>query len=176
MNNEPVEKALMEHKAGHARKLYKAQSDAHKTEALQQDIRTKSQLFFSADQLVPVDFNNLEDVKERTRIYLDACARAGAFPSIMGLAAYGYGVSRQALYWRLKNHPEAETSRFIDRVRDVIADVLTSAALMRNADAVTTIFVLKNGLGFADRIELEPVTQQNNEPTLDKDELLKRYT
>lgn len=175
MKKESLEAALIEHKAGYAGKLYKQQADAHKTQQLQQDIQAKSALFFGADKRTTVNFNDLEDVKQRTRDYLEACANTGTFPSMMGLAAYGYGVSRQALYWRLKNHPDAETSRFIDRVRDLIADVLTSASLMRNADAVTTIFILKNGLGFADRVEIEPVTQQSTEPVLDKEELMKRY-
>lgn len=174
-HGEPLEALLSEHKAGNARKLYKAQSDAHKTEVLRQDICTKTALLYGANEKKAVDFNNLEDVQNRTLEYLEACAKTGAFPSMMGLAAYGFGVSRQALYWQLKHNPNTETSHFLDRVRDLIADILSSAALMRNADAVTTIFVLKNGLGFSDRVEIEPVTSQKVESEYSIEDIKKRY-
>ena len=173
--NGSLETLLSEHKAGKARKLYKAQADEHKAEALQKDITTKTALLCNATAQKAVNFNDLEAVQERTLEYLNACANTGSFPSMMGLASYGFGVSRQALYWHLKNHPETETARFIDRVRDLIADVLSSAALQRNADSIMSIFILKNGLGFSDRVEIEPIPQQMEERQFDKAELLKRY-
>ena len=174
-DGQPLGVLLSEHKKGYARKIYKAESDKHKSEALQNDIRGKSALLYAANERQAVNFNDLEDVQNRTRKYLEACAASGTFPSMMGLAAYGFGVSRQAVYWHLKHNPDAPSSKFIDRVRDLIADVLSSAALMRNADNVTTIFILKNGLGFSDRLEVEPVTNHEPEQTYDKTELLKRY-
>lgn len=174
-NGQPLGVLLSEHKSGHARKLYKAESDKHKTEMLQNDIRTKSRMLYAANEQTAVNFNDLEDVQNRTRIYLDACAASGTFPSMMGLAAYGFGVSRQAVYWQLKHNPDAPSSRFIDRTRDLIADILAGAALNRNADNVTSIFILKNGLGFSDRVEIEPVTNHEPEQAYDKTELLKRY-
>ena len=175
-NNGAMEQALSLHKKGYARKLYKAEADAHKAEELQKDIRTKSEMLYSTNEQNKVDFNDLEDIKRRTKSYLDACAATGTFPSMMGLASYGYGISRQNLYWRLRNHPDSEVSRFIDRVRDLIADVLAGAALKRNADNVTTIFILKNGLGFSDRVELEAVTQEPDEHTYSAEDIMKRYS
>lgn len=174
--NGAMEQALSVHKKGYARKLYKAEADAHKAEELQKDIQSKTDLLYVASGQGKVNFNDLEDVKRRTRTYLDACAATGTFPSMMGLASYGYGISRQSLYWKMKNNPESESTKFIDRVRDLIADVLTSAALKRNADNVTTIFILKNGLGFSDRVELEAVTQQKETPVFDAEEIMKRYS
>ena len=174
--NGAMEQALSIHKKGYARKLYKAEADAHKAEELQRDIQTKTGLLYSSEKQDRVNFNDLEDVKRRTKNYLDACAATGSFPSMMGLASYGYGISRQNLYWKLKNNPDSESAKFIDRVRDLIADVLAGAALKRNADNVTTIFILKNGLGFSDRVELEAVTQQKEEPVYDAEEILKRYS
>lgn len=174
--DETIQTALTAHKSGHAtKKLYKALSDEHKTQKLQEDIAIKTDFLFKANKRSPVDFNNLQDVQQRTEEYLTACASVGAFPSVMGLANFAFGTSRQRLYWWLKHHPDSETSKFIDCTRDVIADILASAALQRNADAVMSIFILKNNHGFADRVEIEPVTQQSTEPVLDREELLKRY-
>lgn len=166
---------LSEHKAGYARKLYKTPSGAHKTAELQRSVAEKTNFLYESSKRRPVDFNDIEDVKTRTREYLDACAETGSFPSLMGLAAYGFGMSRRTLYWHLKNHPETESSRFIDRVRDLIADVLASAALNRHADSVVSIFVLKNGLGFSDRVEIEPVAPHAEENALSEEDLFKRY-
>ena len=174
-DREPLGALLSEHKAGYARKLYKSPSGAHKTAELQKSIAEKTGFLYESSKRRPVDLSSLEDVQNRTREYLDACTETGTFPSLMGLAAYGFGMSRRTLYWHLKEHPETETSRFIDRVRDLIADVLSSAALNRNADNVTAIFCLKNGLGFSDRVEIEPVAPQKDENTYNADDLMKRY-
>lgn len=174
-DREPLGALLSEHKAGYARKLYKSPSGAHKTAEIQKNIAEKTGFLYESSKRRPVDLNSLEDVQNRTREYLDACTETGTFPSLMGLAAYGFGMSRRTLYWHLKNHPETESSRFIDRVRDLIADVLASAALNRHADNVTSIFVLKNGLGFSDRLEVEPVTPQKDENAYSAEDLMKRY-
>jgi len=166
---------LTEHKNGYARKLYKQQSDAHKAAELCKDVRTKTSFLYESGKRKPVNFNDIEDVQNRAREYLNACADTGSFPSMMGLSAYGFGVSRQAVYAYLKLHPETESSRFIDRVRDLIADVLSSAALNRNADNATAIFVLKNGLGFSDRVEIEPVIPQKEESDISIEDIKRRY-
>lgn len=171
-----IQNALTQHaqtKGG--RRLYKQQSDAHKSELLQNDVRQKTAALYEGSLAGRVDFNDLGDVMQRTRKYLDACAQTGTFPSLMGLSAYGLGVSRRAVYKHLQNHQESPSAQFLDRVRDLIADTLTSAALTNNANPVMSIFVLKNGLGFSDAVQIEPIIATKSAEDYSEEEMRKRY-
>ena len=58
-----------------------------------------------------------------------------------------------------------------------MADILTDAALYNHANAVQTIFTLKNHFDHADRVEIAPVVHNplgDNE--YDIEEIRKRYT
>lgn len=159
---------------GYKKKLYKAEADAHKGEVLQQDILAQLGALQATEQRRKVDLRSLEDVRQRTYDYLNACAAAEAFPSVMGLAVHGYGISRQALnQFLLRNNNEV--TEFIDRTKDVIADILTNASLYNNANAVAVIFQLKNSHSFADRVEIEPVVSQNDSQRLSADEIAAKY-
>lgn len=159
---------------GYKKKVYKAEADAHKGEALQLDIMAQLEALQASEQRKKVDLRNIADVKQRTYDYLSACAAAEAFPSVMGLAVHGYGISRQALnQYLLRN--DNEVTEFIDRTKDVIADILTNASLYNNANAVAVIFQLKNSHSFADRVEIEPVTSKNESDRFTADEIAAKY-
>ena len=55
----------------------------------------------------------------------------------------------------LSRNIESEAAQFILEVKDVMADVLTNAALYRNADAAMAIFQLKNHFEHADAVQIE---------------------
>lgn len=136
--------------------VYKAQADEHKGGILAADIYQHVQALADADQRGKVDFHNIQDVKERTYNYFKACQQAEVFPSVMGLASHGYGISRQALNQYLRAHQGEEAAEFICRARDTIADILTNASLFNNANAAQVIFQLKNHFGHSDTPEPEP--------------------
>ena len=159
---------------GYKKKVYKAEADAHKGEALQQDILAQLGALQATEQRRKVDLRNIEDVKQRTYDYLAACAEAEAFPSVMGLAVHGYGISRQALNQFLQRNRN-EVTEFIDRTKDVIADILTNASLYNNANAVAVIFQLKNSHSFADRVEIEPVMTQEDTNRISIGEIEAKY-
>lgn len=138
--------------------IYKEVANACKAEAISADIAHKRQSLFAASERDRVDFSNLEDVKRRTSEYLTACEQNASFPSFMGLANYGYGISRNSLYKYLRAHPGTATAEFIETARDTIADILSAASLRRDADAATAIFILKNCHGFVDKLEIEHET------------------
>lgn len=79
----------------------------------------------------------------------------------MGLAVHGYGISRQALNQYLQRNPNSEAALFISKVKDTMADILTNAALYRNADPVSVIFQLKNHFEHSDKLQLEPIRQES---------------
>ena len=126
--------ALARHKGrdGYTQKIYKAQADQHKGNQLSEDINTHIE-----------------------KLNLLACSEAQIYPSVMGLATFGFGISRQALNRWLSRNIESEAAQFILEVKDVMADVLTNAALYRNADAAMAIFQLKNHFEHADAVQIE---------------------
>lgn len=155
--------ALADHRDqnGYTRKVYKAESDDHKAELLQMDISNRIAALQEADRREQIDFNDIHMVKRRAYEYLTACEQAAVFPSIMGLAVHGYGISRQALNQYLLRNPNTAAALFISRVKDTMADILTNAALYRNADPVSVIFQLKNHFDHSDKLQVEPVAQTN---------------
>lgn len=158
MDTNDMKTALLAHKQrdGHTAKIYKAEADKLRTEAISADIGNHLDQLRTAAK-GKVDLNDLEDVKQRTFAYLEACAQTATFPSVMGLAAVGFGISRRALNQHISRHPETETAEFLLEAKDAFADVLTNAALQRNADAASVIFQLKNHYDHADTIQVAPV-------------------
>lgn len=159
---------------GYKRKIYKTQADEHKTETLQREILLQVRGLEKSEQRDKVNFKDPQDVKNRTYDYLEACAAAGVFPSIMGLAVHGYGISRQALNQYLHKNEGSESAEFILKAKDVIADILVNSSLYNNANPVQAIFQLKNHFQHADRVELEPI-KENIQPEISSEEIIKRY-
>ena len=158
----------------YSRKLYKTQSDAHKSDQLQADIANRITALQETTQREKVDFANLAQVQERTFLYLEACRAASVFPSVQGLATHGYGISRQALNQYLLSHNNATTD-FIEITKDVIADILTNASLFNNANPISVIFQLKNSHAFADRVEIQPVAPRAELQDYNFSDIQKRY-
>lgn len=159
---------------GYTKKLYKAEADEHKAEQLREDIANRVEALKRSTDRKKIDFNDFAMVQARTYEYLEACERAAVYPSVMGLAVHGFGISRQALNQYLARNPETQTAEFINEVRDLMADILTNAAIYRNADSVSVIFQLKNHFDHADRVQLEPVTESPLGPAVDPDEIRRR--
>ena len=162
MDTNDMTTALLAHKQrdGHTPKISKAEADKLRTEAIRTDIGNHVDQLRTAAK-GKVDLNDLEDVKQRTFAYLEACAQTATFPSVMGLAAVGFGISRRTLNKYIANHPESASAEFLLEAKDVFADTLTNAALQRNADAVSVIFQLKNHYDHADTIQVSPVVDGN---------------
>lgn len=154
---------LTEHKFcdGHTSKIYKAAADQHKGEELSANLENRIEALKTSTQRGPVDWNNIEQVKERVFSYLTACAQSKTYPSIMGLSFHGFGISRQALCKYLSKYPDSLSAIFISMTKDLIADLLTNAALYRNADPVSVIFQLKNHFEHSDKLQLEPIRQES---------------
>lgn len=176
----PVDEMTTELKAhrdqsGYTRKVYKAEADSHRAELLQGDISNRIVALQESDQRGQVDFADISMVKRRAYEYLTACEQAAVFPSVMGLAVHGYGISRQGLNQYLQRNPNTEAALFISKVKDLMADILTNAALYRNADPVSAIFQLKNHFEHTDRLQVEPAQPVSPlGPLADPEELRKR--
>lgn len=144
---------------GYRQKVYKDDADGRKAQALREDIAIKIEQLEAVNGRQKVDWQDLNLVKERTIAYFRACEKAACIPSVMGLAVYGFGVDRGTLNEFIRRYPETNSARFLLAVKDVIADVLTNAALNRRIDNVMSIFQLKNGHGFRDSVEIQAATE-----------------
>lgn len=163
------------HKNGSKSKVYKALADEHKNEEISLSIRNKANALREAINAPKVNLTDTEQVKERAFMYLEACGLASCFPSVMGLSG-AMGCSRQNLNQWLLAHPGHPTTDFIAMVKDLMADVLTDAALYNHANAVQTIFTLKNHFDHADRVEIAPVVHNPlGENEFNAEEIRKRY-
>ena len=159
---------------GYKNKIYKAASEDFKKAELSKEIMAR--LPATDIRQSKVDLNNLAEVSERTQIYLEACANEGAYPSVMGLSVYGFGISRQALNQFMLRNPEAPTTDYIHRVKDIMADILTNQSLKNNCNPVQAIFQLKNHFEHTDKIEeIIPYTEPlGKAPTTA--EIMERYS
>lgn len=120
-----------------------------------------------------VDLDDVRAVMERTRDYFTACAEAGNPPSLMSYCSIGLGLTRSRVSDYCRKHHN-ETTDFLARVSDLIADQLTTGALYGNLDNIMAIFQLKNLHGFADNVRIEAATQEQA-PEIDEDALRAEY-
>ena len=168
---------LADTKRGNPRSnLYKAEADEHKSQMLSKSIGELTEVL-KRDQIKhisKVDFDDLEEVKKRTIEYFESCQATGHYPSLLTLCSIGYGCSRNLLDIYINNHNN-ESSNYLIRVKDMIADVLTNASLYSVADNVSVIFQLKNLHGFADNIRVEASPVMPDIP-VDKEAIRKRHT
>lgn len=156
-------------------KLYREVADEAKAAMIAADVAFKRQILDAASQRPAVDLDDLEDVKSRTDTFLASCEAASVVPTFLGLAV-SFGYTREGLYKHLRNHSQTPTAKYIGLVKEMLADAMITASLTRTTDAATTIFALKNLHGFADKLEIEPVTTQQSAlgPLADPEELRKR--
>lgn len=172
----------METASERKRRLYKIDSEEFKKAELAADIGRAIEAISSNRKRV--DFHNIEDVRQRIIDYFTACANAGVYPSVQGLAVHGFGISRQALnQWRTRsqrdkyrtgNETRKEVERLIDCACDMMADVLTNQSLHNNANPVQVLFQLKNNHAFADKVELAAVPYDNEHDDYDEEEIKAR--
>lgn len=108
-----------------------------------------------------VDLSDTERVMQRTRDFLEACSASATPPTLTGLCARGYGMSRRRVNAWMAQHADHETAIFLETVKDNLADLLQLLALGKTTDAVTTIFLLKNLHEYSDRVEIEPIVRDS---------------
>jgi hypothetical protein len=168
---------LADTKRGNPRtNIYKADADEHKAEMLSKSLGDLTEVL-KRDQIkniTRVDFNDIEEVKRRTIEYFESCQATSHYPSMLTLCSIGYGCTRDLFDLYIRTHNN-ESSNFMSRIKDMIADILTNASLYNTADNVSVIFQLKNLHGFADNIRVEASPVMPDIP-VDKEAIRKRHT
>lgn len=120
-----------------------------------------------------VDLDDVKAVMERTRDYFYACAEAKNPPSMLTYSSIGLGLTLVRLneYIRKNNN---ESTEFILRVKDLIADQISTGAMFGNLDNIMAIFQLKNLHGFADSVRVEAAVPSQI-PVIDESALAADY-
>lgn len=160
-------------KNGYKSKVYKELADEHKSEQISISIDNKTNALKQAINAPKVDLSNTQEVQDRIFMYLEACSLASCFPSVMGLSG-ALGCSRQNLNRWLLSHGEHPSAELINMVKDLMADILTNASLFNNANAIQSIFQLKNHFGHSDKVEIAPATVERVD-TYDPEDIRRRY-
>lgn len=120
-----------------------------------------------------VDLDDVRAVMERSRDYFVACATAKNPPSMLTYCSIGLGLTQNRVNDYIRKHNNDSTD-FILRVKDLIADQITTGAMYGNLDNIMAIFQLKNLHGFADNVRVEAAVAEQA-PEINEDDLRKEY-
>lgn len=136
-----------------------SQTQIAKAAAISEIVAGSAELIEKSE--VRTNLYDLTAVKDVTSRYMESCSRLGIVPSLEGLSA-ALGISRRWLYQFLADHPDEETSKFLDRFRTASAAIRIAAADRGAADPSVSIFVLLNSsMGYTNDHRIELVQQTN---------------
>lgn len=125
-----------------------------------------------------ISLKDTDAVKKRAEEYMEACKRAGAYPTLMGFSA-ALGLARKTVWEFCSKHSEHESARLIQRLQSAWADLMTQMAMRRQCAEVMSIFLLKNsGQGLTDHQTVEISPKNNDEfssDNMDENALRQRY-
>lgn len=120
-----------------------------------------------------VDLDDVRAVMERSRDYFVACATAKNPPSMLTYCSIGLGLTQNRVNDYIRKHNN-DSTEFILRVKDLIADQITTGAMYGNLDNIMAIFQLKNLHGFADNVRIEAAVAEQA-PQIDESALKAEY-
>lgn len=148
--NESKEKGLAVRRGN---SIYKEKSGEYQEDKLKELVHAKTEELAEVAVKKRCSLDDIEDLKQRTIVYLRACEETGTFPSMLGLAR-SLGYSRQALTTWIRKKPNSETGQWLEMFSDTCADVLTQSALKNNANSIVSIFLSKSMYGLRETDEL----------------------
>lgn len=160
----------------------KAMANAEKAEAVAKNLLNVAGVIDSEIGLLDkkclknataVDLDNVRAVMERSRDYFVACAAAKNPPSMLTYCSIGLGLTQNRVNDYIRKHNN-DSTEFILRVKDLIADQITTGAMYGNLDNIMAIFQLKNLHGFADNVRIEAAMPEQA-PEVDEEALRAEY-
>ena len=148
-------------------RVYKAESDAIKDEAISKSVSDALATLRKTDSRNQISLSDYPMVRAACEAYLEACILSSCFPSMSALAmALGY--TRRNLYYFIEKNPDTESGKLLTQLHDMFANILTENSLRNNANNITAIFILKSMFGYKETQTFELVQgayEQN--PTMD---------
>ena len=137
-------------------------------------IASNVELFSDALLQGPARLDDIEDIAERAKMYLNACVEKSVLPTWLGLCNYAFGRTRRGVEWYVKEHSETETARFLLLLRDALGSMMLDSGLSRNTSEILTIFALRNMNGFSGGDVAEALPESPPE-TKTAEEILSKY-
>lgn len=156
---EAMTEQLTQHKEKRSRKsrLYPEVSNELKIKALDAAIAQQQELLTKADKRGKIDLNDIEAVKKICNDYFESCRRSQVIPSMTALAP-ALGISRQRLYAYIR-YNDTPSSHYLDTVRSAISAIVEQAGLTRSASEALAIFILKNSVDMADKVDITAIAE-----------------
>lgn len=132
--------------------------------------KKKNALAYNIEALTLPSVNpaNIEEIKERTSLYLNGCAERDIKPGVQGLCLW-LGVERSTWYDWCNGTTRRDTHyNFCNRVMVLLAASWESNMQENKTNAVSGIFLGKNDFGYKDKSEVvvEPKQSVTNETTM----------
>lgn len=122
-----------------------------------------------------VHLNNVDELIEACKTYVELCIERGLIPGFQGLATI-CGVSRQALYDFLRKNPDTPSGIFLEKARTAFMATRQNAVDRGAAAESMSIFLMKNSYqDYADRVEIQPMEPKSPFDSLPDAELARKY-
>lgn len=116
-------------------------------------------------KLTPVRIDDTDAIINRAEKYFDLCEKNQRVPTAKGLAA-NIGIHSSTMQGWLENHPDHDTSIFLAKVLDIMADNLEQGLLSGNTNTVGSIFLLKSQHGYREAQEVVMRHEKSEKKTL----------
>ena len=121
-----------------------------------------------------VSLSDLDTIQAVTVRYIRKCSQSAALPTVSGLAK-ALGVSRQAIYDHIRQHPKSETAKWFEDISDSFGEAMMQAALTGTVAPVPAIFIAKARFNWRDAITIETPVDNRFEEELSPEEIAAKY-
>lgn len=126
--------------------------------------------------LPPIDISDIEQVKGRCEWYFNHCIEDDVRPTVTGLSN-ALGITRQTFNRWCVGEERGKTHReYIQRVRNIMEEMMEGYMLNGKINPVSGIFLMKNNFGYTNKSEV--VLTPNSpfgENTASPEELQQKY-
>ena len=144
------------------------QTAAVRSEIIRDVVKAQAGLLF-ARPTNKVHLNDIEEVINATREYVELCIEKGVIPGFQGLAVL-FGVSRNALYDFLRKKPDSPSGIFLEKARCAFTAARQNAVDRGGASEAMSIFLMKNSYqSYTDKVEITPVDNRSPLDEMDAD-------
>lgn len=140
-------------------------------------ITTHNQYITAIATLPPIDYDDPEQVRERTQLYVEIAAAAGQ-RIVFETLALALGMTRTMLHWRTngKIRMTEEQRRIWQWVRTIADSALSEYAHSGESNAIASIFFARNNHGYTNADPLDVASDVDTGAEATNDEIAKKYS
>lgn len=125
--------------------------------------------------LPPIDLRDIQQIEDRTKMYLDFCEREDAVPQLIGWANW-LGVTKETLdAWKRGDTRKTTHAPFIQRIIMMLEEVWVDRMQENKINPANGIFLAKNLFQYRDQQDVVVQANSQNEKQLSATEIEKYY-